>query len=443
MAQRFFSNPGIDEMPKRADVIVIGGGPAGTAALWALERAAPGIKIVLIEKGAQLASGATNASLENYRTCWPTPCLAAMMRRSIEVFHHADEYLGAGARTALGLKEQGYLYTAFTEQGARSLKEDVEHLHRIGLAHVEYLNADEIAHRFPWLGPQVTGAKYDPVAGWLDSHALVYRYAQGAKAAVILLDVPEVQIQVEAGRIMGVRTPGGVISSPNVVIAAGAEARRIGRTAGIEIPVVLRPRQSFTTPWRHPEYPEDGPCVISASPFPHLRPEARSGAVFGWEYSWNSKALNNGAVQDHLVDPVWPVEQFKDPRFPSIVLTLLARQFGHRDGEGFADARYLRGIDHRIGYYVYRDVTAASYLTSDGEMRPYHSQRAVIDRWPEIDGLFLSVAHVGHGIMSSPAVGEITASLVLGQPLPDPIYKDFGLEAVWVEHDTGGLGKGD
>lgn len=442
MSQRFFSNPGVDEIPSTADVVIIGGGPAGTATLWALARLAPDLQIVLIEKTGQLAAGATNASLENYRTCWPTPCLAAMMHRSIDVFHNADEYLGEGAKTALGVKEQGYLYAAFTAAGAANLQRDVIHLHQLGLKHVEYLDAAETDYRFPWLGERVVGVKYDPVAGWLDSHALVYRFAQSAANAKILLDVPDVAIEVNADKVSGVRLPNGKISAAKVVIATGAESRNIGRTAGIEIPIVLRPRQSFTTPWRHTDYPEDGPCVISASPFPHVRPEARTGAVFGWEYGWNSKLIAENA-QDHLLDPVWPIEQFKDARFPSIVLALLARQFGHAPGQGFADMRYLRGIDHRIGYYVYRDASAAHYTTSDNQQRPYHSQRAIIDAWPAVEGLYLSVAHVGHGIMSSPAVGEIVASKVLGQPLPESLYADFGLDVTWVEHDTGGLGKGD
>ena len=37
----------------------------------------------------------------------------------------------------------------------------------MGLGHVEYLNADEIAYRYPWLAPKVTSGKFDP-AGRLD-----------------------------------------------------------------------------------------------------------------------------------------------------------------------------------------------------------------------------------------------------------------------------------
>jgi glycine/D-amino acid oxidase-like deaminating enzyme len=67
------------------------------------------------------------------------------------------------------------------------------------------------------------------------------------------------------------------------------------------------------------------------------------------------------------------------------------------------------------------------------------SQRAIIDAYPGIDGLFLSIAHVGHGIMSAPAAGEILASHVLGQELPDPSFVGFNLDAHYIEHDAGGL----
>ncbi|MBL8120939.1 MAG: FAD-binding oxidoreductase, partial [Anaerolineae bacterium] len=206
----------------------------------------------------------------------------------------------------------------------------------------------------------------------------------------------------DGNRVVGVSTANGVIASAQVVIAAGANARAIGRTAGVELPIVIRPRQSFTTGWRHEAFTEESPCIISTAPFPHVRPEARSGAIFGYEYKWNTSKIQDGverARKDALIDPIWPVDQMKDPRFPSATLSLMARQFGHQAGEGFADPRYLRGIYHRAGYYVYRD---NAYLTlPDGTQEAYDSQRAIIDAWPGIDGLFLSIAHVGHGIMSA------------------------------------------
>jgi len=441
--RKFISNPGIDEMPKTADVIVIGGGPAGTAALWAIERAAPGAKTVLIEQSDRLGAGSSLASLENYRTCWPALPLAKQMRRSVEIFHNADEYLGEDTARSIAVKERGYLFCAFNERQAETLKADVQRLHEIGLAHIEYLDADEVAYRFGWVGQQVIAAKYDPIAGWLDSNALIYKYAQSTQSAQILLGVQDSQICVERGRVTGVQTANGSIAAPKVVITAGANARAIGRTAGVDLPVVLRPRQSFTTGWRHEAFPKHAPMIIGAAPFPHVRPEAQTGAIFGWEYTWHAKHAGTtyGANEKHdaIIDPLYPVQQLKDPRFPSMTLMLLARQFGHRDGEGFGDPRYLRGISHNIGYYVYRDKSAAYRTDGQGEKRPYDSERAIIDAHPQVEGLFLSIAHVGHGIMSSPAAGEILASKVLGQRLPEPEFAAFGLDVPWVEYDEGVL----
>lgn len=414
------------ELPPTADVVIIGGGPVGTSAAWALERAAPGTRIVLLEQSGGLAAGASLASLENFRTCWPAPCLARLMSRSVEVLLNPADYLVEGVN--LGIKRQGYLYVAFTEDGAETFRRDVAHLHNIGLTHVEYLDGGEVAARHSWLGGRVTAAKFDPMAGWLDSHALVYAYANSTRSTKIALGVTGAQIRVEGGCVTGVTTANGSISAPNVVIAAGANARQVGRSAGVDIPIVARPRQSFTTPWRHEAFPEGAPCVISAAPFPHARPEARAGAIFGWEYG--------GAPT--LTEPTQPADAYKDARFPSITLGLMARQFGHALGEGFGDTRYLRGVVHRAGYYVYRD---NAYVTqANGARQPYESQRAIMDAWPGVDGLFLSVAHVGHGIMASPAAGEIVAAKVLRRDLPDAVYADFGLDVPYVAHDAGGLG---
>lgn len=441
MTQRFFSNPSADELPRSADVVIIGGGPAGTAALWAIERLAPGTRTVLIEQSDRLGAGSSLASLECFRTCWPAVPLAKQMQRSVEVFQHADDYLGEGAAQSLALKQRGYLFCAFTSAQADGLRADVRRLHEIGLHHIEYLDADEVRYRFGWVGERVIAAKYDPVAGWLDSNALIYRYAQSAANARILLGVSDTAICVDGGRVTGVTTHTGDIVSPNVVIAAGANARKVGRTAGVDLPLVLRPRQSFTTGWRHPAFPENAPMVIGAAPHPHMHPEAQSGVTFGYEYAWRNKNVDakygTNVARDAIIDPVYPAEQLKDPRFPSVALTLLARQFG--EDSPFGDTRYLRGISHNIGYYVFRDETAAYRTEPDGTRRPYDSERAIIDACPGIEGLFVSVAHVGHGIMSSPAAGEILARKLLRLPPAEPEYAAFDFGAAWVEYDEGVL----
>ena len=426
------------DLPVSADVIIIGGGLAGTAALWAIGRAAPHLRTILLEPNDHLGGGSSTASLECFRSCWALPCNAQLMRRSIEVFYNADACLGEGAADAIGVRKHGYLFCGFSPQQAATLRADVDHLHTIGLTHVEYLDTDELRYRFPWLGEKVIAAKFDPNAGSLDSHGLVQAYVRAAPSGQIVLNAKEISILVENGQVRGVRCSKGTIAAPQVVIASGAGAEAVGRSAGVDLPVVVRPRQSFTTAFRHEGFPEDAPLVIGAKPFPHVRPVGKDGAIFGWEYHWNAKG-RDATLKDALIEPIYPLSRLKDPRFPSIALMLLARQFGHEQAAGFNDPRYLRGLQHSIGYYVYRDASAAYSVSADGSRQPYHSERAIIDQHPDVVGLFMSIAHVGHGIMTSPAAGELLANKVLGQPLSEPIYADFALGVPWVPYDENAL----
>ncbi len=429
--------PGPDRLPPTADVILIGGGPAGAAAAWALRRADPRLRLLILEAGTGLASGSSTASLEAFRTCWPAGPLARMMRRSLAIFSAADDYLGEGAARALAVRRQGYLWCAFSPERAAALRAEVARARAIGLPHIEYLDADAVRARFGWAGERVIAARFDPQAGWLDSHALVHWLARGIPAC---FGIREARIVIHGGRVQGVATAQGTVSAPRVVLAAGAGSIGVARASGLALPVVVRPRQSFAAGWRHEAFPADAPLLIGGPPFPHVRPEAGAGAMFGWEYSWRSPSpRGDGDPPDALREPAASLEGLKDPRFPSLTLALLARQFGHREGQGFADPRYLRGLRHQIGYYVQRGPAAAYRAGPDGESIPYESERAILDAYPGVEGLVLSVAHVGHGIMSAPAGGEIAACHVLGLPLPDPAFAAFGIGVPWVEYDENAL----
>lgn len=440
--RRFLSDPSETEMPKTADVVIIGGGMAGPAASWALNRLDSSLRIVLLEEQDQLASGASMASIENFRLCWPTPCLIKMMQYSVDVFLYADDYFGEGASEKLNVRQRGYLYCGFNQKQQEELQADVKYLHSIGLEHIEFLDADEVAYRYPWLGRNVVAAKVDPMAGWLDSNSLAQLYARSGRSAKFLLGMKDARILVEGNKVVGVTTHKGRISTPNVIIAAGANSREVGKSAGIDIPIVVRPRNSFTTAFRHEDYPADSPFIIGMSPYPYTRPTGNNGAIFGWEYHWSNKKTEEGTKgkRDHLVRPIWPIP--KETWFPPVTLSLLARQFGHKDGTGFSDPRYLSGrVGHQAGYYVYRAPETTYATTPEGQKIHYDSERAIIDAWPGIDGLFLSVAHVGHGVMSSPAAGEIVAAHILGREQPDPLFYNFQLNVSYVENDKGGICK--
>lgn len=421
------------QLPSTADVIIIGGGPAGTAAAWALARLDPSLRVLLLEQAGGLGAGASLASLECYRSCWPIASIGAQMRRSIEVFENAAEEIAPDAQ--IGLKRHGYLFLGFTPAQALRLRRDVEVLHGQGMAHIEYLEADEVQRRFPYVGRRVLAAKWDPKAGSLDSNALVHAFTRGARGLQVHTGVQQIRLRTAGGRVQGVSTAQGAIDAPRVLLAAGAGSRAIASSAGVDLPIEYTPRQSFTTGWRDPAIPEHGPMLIGNTPGVHMRPEAGSGAIFGWEYGWNTRHALPGQPLRHALNEALTLPPLKDPRFPSIVLALLARQFGHAPGTGFAHPNYTRGLQHNIGYYVSRDARAAYVTREDGTRQPYPSERALIDAVPGVAGLVVSVAHKGHGVMSAPAAGEIAAHHLLGLPLPHAAYADFGFDVPWAAYD--------
>lgn len=417
-------------MSHSADIVIIGGGQAGPAVAWALERLDSTLNIILLESNPALASGASTASVEAFRSCWTPQCIAEQTRRSIHIFLNADDYLNDGAKDRLNIRQNGYLWLAFDEVEAEALRQSIALFHRWGLAHARYINGDEARRAFPWLPPRVVGARYDPLAGWLDSNALAYSFIRATRHTKVWLETTAQEIVVTNGRVTGVKTSKGIVWTRTVILAAGPGTRALGRTAGVDIPVVCIPRQSFWTPFRQANIPAHAPLVISRWPYAHFRPEG-DGLLFAWSYQ--RRGEHGLQAAENYAIPRWPIESFKDPRYPELTLELLARQFGYQAGQGFRDPRYLtRRIAHNIGYYVYRTPVM------DRDRRITHSERAILDRWPGIEGLILSIAHVGHGIMTAPAAGEIVAALVLGQEPEARLWRDFGLNVQSVPYEEGG-----
>ena len=94
-------------------------------------------------------------------------------------------------------------------------------------------------------------------------------------------------------------------------------------------------------------------------------------------------------------------------------------------GEPFLEAIFQRELGMSIAGYI-------------GQVR-IHNAKRIVAKNPALDGLFLSVAHVGHGIMAAPSAGEILAARVLKLPFAEPAFADFGLDVPWVRYDENAL----
>jgi sarcosine oxidase subunit beta len=186
------------------------------------------------------------------------------------------------------------------------------------------------------------------------------------------LDTEVVGIEVEGGRVAGVRTNRGRVSTRVVVNAAGPWAAQVAKLAGVEMPVLPLRRQVVQT---EPFYklPMKFPMVIDMSNGFHFRREGARVLM-----AWPDPQESFGFKLDF------------DPEFIEKVLSRAAARV-----PPLAEAQVNPG---RCWAGLY-------------EVTPDH--HAIIGRAPSVEGFFLANGFSGHGVMHSPAAGLVVSEMIL------------------------------
>src|SRR5207237_9454702 len=95
----------VGEMPRTADVVVIGGGIVGAATAFFASRA--GLDVVLLEKRPALCTLTTPASTGAFRLQFDNPEEIAVVREGIQLFDNFGE-VGGLPGYDLFIRKQGY-----------------------------------------------------------------------------------------------------------------------------------------------------------------------------------------------------------------------------------------------------------------------------------------------------------------------------------------------
>lgn len=217
-------------MPRSTDVLIIGGGIAGTSIARELSRYA--LDVMLIEKESDVGWGQTKAS---YAIChpgarWAQGTLAQrMMAESHQVWDRLVEELD------LELARIGELVLAFNEidlQYIQALKQQGE---KNGIKGLEIIDRSETRRLEPHVNPAVLAALHMPTAGVFNPFELVFAFSENARAnGVTLFTCSEVKgIRGEKGGFI-VETEAEEIHTTYVVNAAGLYAEKIAQMAGAD-----------------------------------------------------------------------------------------------------------------------------------------------------------------------------------------------------------------
>lgn len=262
------------------DVVIIGAGGHGSAIAYYLAKTHGITKVALIDKG-YLGGGNTARNTAVIRSNYLTEAGVKFYRDSVELYQNLSNEFGYN----IMMENRGQLTLAHSDAAIRSFRWRAEVNQHLGVrselvdrqaikAMVPNLNLSENA-RFPvlaglWHADGAT-ARHD---------AVVWGYARGAcQRGVELHQLTEAQgIDVEGGRVVGVRTNRGRIRCGLVVQAVAGASSVVGQMAGIKLPIHSFPLQAMVT---QPYKPILTPHVSSPHVHVYVHQTSRGEFVIG------------------------------------------------------------------------------------------------------------------------------------------------------------------
>ena len=246
------------EIPKTADIVIIGGGVMGASAAYHLAKR--GVKnIVLLEKEEFFGTGATGRCAGGVRYQFSTEINVKLSLESLPMLERFKEEIGQH----VNYRQCGYLLIATDEKDAAAFQHNVALQNRLGVQ-TQLLSGDEVRARLPLMKfEDALAGTIHQKDGMVDPNSVVAGYIRAAQQlGVKTLTRAEVTgIRVGGDRVEAVETTQGTIQTRLILNAAGPWAGLIGEMTGVQIPILPLRRQMFTTNALK-EIPEDFPFVI-------------------------------------------------------------------------------------------------------------------------------------------------------------------------------------
>jgi sarcosine oxidase subunit beta len=352
-------------MEKGADVVIVGGGIVGVSIAYYLGKM--GAKnVVLLEKDL-IGEGSTGLCAGGIRRQWTTEVNMHFALKAFEIFQNFEDEFGIDPE----FHQIGYLFLATSQEELEIFKKNVKFQNRFGLPS-QILTREEVKKGWPFLNTEdVFGGAFCDTDGYAGPYEVTEGIARGARRhGVEILENTEVtSIEVEGDRIVSVTTTEGRVETPIVVNAAGPYAAKVGRMAGIDIPVKPIRRQLFVTD-AFDLIPPSVPLTIDQKQNFYFRREGEAVLFSGPQDEVPSFNLSTD--------------------FDSMVET--AEKAIHRVTV-FEETNIARGW---AGLY---------------EISP--DNHAILGKVPEVEGLILANGFSGHGFQHGPAAGMVVAELIL------------------------------
>lgn len=352
------------------EVLIVGGGVMGASTAWHL--ASRGCRDVLVlDRGPGPGAGSTGRATGGFRTQFATEINIRLSLLSREKLLRFPDEVGADP----GYLPHGYLFLAADTLQLETLR-SLRPLQRALGVEVEEVGPADIRRLNPAVEiGEIPGGTFGPQDGFIRPMDILRGYTDAARRLGVRFEygVEALGVDVDGARATGVRTAQGAISARHVVDAAGAWAAGLAGTAGVKVPVSpLRRQVAPTEPTAL--LPEDMPMTIFLEDDFHLR--MRNGRVL---LLW-PEDVPSSASFDTSFDPRWL--------------------------DGLLERAHARIPCLRQARLDREKCWAGLY-----EMTPDH--HAILGPAPGVEGFWLLTGSSGHGVMHSPALGQLAAEMIL------------------------------
>ena len=359
-------------MSHDTEVIIVGAGIAGASIACFLSTTH---RVVLLEAEAQPGHHSTGRSAAMFMESYGTPTIRALTRAS-RAFYAAPP---AGFSATPLVAPRGAMYVGTPAQ--LGLLDEIETELRPHTPNLQRLTAAQAIARVPVLRPdQVGGALLDPDAADIDVHALHQGFLRRAKAngASLVTDARVVALERRDGA-WTVRSAADSWRAPVVVDAAGAWADQLAQLAGLP-PIGLSPKRRAAFLFAPPAgvAVSGWPCVCGVDEDWYFKPDA--GVLLG-------SPANADPVEPHDVRP----EELD-------IAT------------GIARIEEMTTLSIRRPSHTWAGLRS---FVPDGDL--------VAGFDPLAPGFFWAAAQGGYGIQTAPAMGELCAAWIRGEPTPPRI----------------------
>jgi sarcosine oxidase subunit beta len=275
---RMFRRP--ETLKPTYDVVIIGAGGHGLASAYYLARDHGITNVAVIEKG-YLGGGNTARNTTIIRSNYLTPEGVAFYDESVRLWQDLSQDFDLN----LFYSNRGHFTLAHTDSAVRTMRWRAEVNKHLGVDS-ELVSADDVREAIPQM--DLTCGGHAPVMGALFHRpgaiarhdAVAWGYGRGAdrRGVEIHQQTEVLGIDLEDGRIAGVRTSRGNISTRKVLCAVAGSTPRILNMLGIRSPITIHPLQAMVT---EPMKPWLDPIIVSGSLHVYVSQSARGELVMG------------------------------------------------------------------------------------------------------------------------------------------------------------------